>query len=486
MRRVIVIGGGIAGLAMALQIRDRGSALPGGLEVRVLEAGSRLGGNIRTERDDGFTVEWGPNGYLDNVPAMGRLVERVGLSSELQKADGSAAKRFLFRHGRLHRLPSGPIGFLASPILSLPGRLRVFFEPFAEAAPEGVDETIHDFARRRIGRQAAEVLIDAMVSGVFAGDTRVLSLASAFPKMAAMEAAHGSLVRAMIAGMGERRKAKRRAAELAARGERAEELTRPGGPAGPGGTLTSFRSGLETLIRGLARELGDAVSVDAGPRAIERPSEIGAPAWTVIGAEGEPLSADAVVVAVPSTAAGPLLRPVDAALGEAAGGVPTAGLAVVALGFDAQSIGGAPDGFGFLIPRREGLRSLGCLWDSSIFPGRAPEGSVLLRVMIGGAHDPEAVTLSDGELLSTVRRDLAATMGLTAEPTLVRIFRHPAGIAQYEQGHQARLDRIAERLAGLPGLWLAGSSFHGIAMNACVETAERQAGEVVAFLAASG
>lgn len=481
MRRAVILGGGIAGLATAVQIRARAS--PEELELRVLEATPRPGGNIRTEHSDGFILEWGPNGYLDNVPAMGRLVGRVGLASEIRKADDRAGKRYLFRNGRLHLLPSGPLAFLASPVLSLPGRLRVFFEPFAEARPQGVDETIHDFASRRIGREAAEVLIDAMVSGVFAGDTRVLSLASAFPKMAAMEAEHGSLVRAMIARMGERRRARRRAAELAASGESTAELTRPGGPAGPGGTLTSFRTGLETLIHGLAKELGAAVEVDAAPRGIEHHPDGGAPAWTVIGADGERIEADAVVVATPAARAQPLLARVDAELGEEVDGVPTAGLAVVAQGFDAASIGGAPDGFGFLIPRSQGLRSLGCLWDSSIFPGRAPAGSVLLRVMIGGAHDPQAVTLGDDELLAIVRRDLATTMGLTAEPTLTRIFRHPAGIAQYEQGHQARLDRIEARLAELPGLWVAGSSYHGIAMNACAEAAERQAEAIVSFLA---
>jgi oxygen-dependent protoporphyrinogen oxidase len=482
VQRTIVIGGGIAGLATALRIRDRARDLPGGLDLRVLEAGPRPGGNLRTDRCDGFTVERGPNGFLDNVPAMARLVERLGLTSELQKADENASQRFLFRGGRLHQLPGGPIGFLASPVLSLPGRLRVFFEPFARKRPEGVDETVHDFASRRIGSEAAEVLVDAMVSGVFAGDTRNLSLASAFPKMAAMEAEHGSLVRAMLARGRERRRARRQATRLEADGRSAAELTRPGGPAGPGGTLTSFRSGLETLVRSLAGALDGAVEVDAGPRALAYHPD-GAPAWTVTGASGERLEADAVVVAVPGARAEPLLTPIDADLGEAVGGVATAGLAVVALGFDARLIGGAPAGFGFLVPRSQGPRSLGCLWDSNIFPGRAPEGAVLLRVMIGGAHDPQAVELSDAELVAIVRQDLATTMGLAAEPALTRIFRHPAGIPQYEPGHQARLDRIADRIAELPGLWVAGSSFHGIAMNACVETAERQAEEVHAFLA---
>ncbi len=485
MRRVVVVGGGIAGLATALQLADRGAELPGGLDVRLLEAAPRLGGNIRTERAEGFTVEWGPNGFLDNVPAMARLVERVGLAPAVRRADDAAGKRFLFRHGRLHELPAGPAGFLASPVLSLRGRLRVLLEPFAAARPEGGDESIHEFARRRIGAEAAEVLVDAMVSGVFAGDTRRLSLASAFPKMAAMEAEHGSLVRAMLARMHERRAAKRRARALAARGEEAAELTRPGGPAGPGGTLTSFEGGLERLIDALAAALGGAVRTGAPVAEVApAPGSVAGPdgdrrRWRVAGEAGESIAADAVVLAVPADRAAGLVRAADAGLAAELETIHTAGLAVVALGYEAASLARVPAGFGFLVPRSEGIRSLGCLWDSSIFPGRAPAGKVLLRVMIGGAHDPGAVDLDDGALLAAVRADLARTMALDAEPCFARIYRHPRGIAQYEPGHQARLARIADRASRLGGLWLAGSSYRGVSMNSCVEDAERQAAEIV-------
>lgn len=480
MRRVVVVGGGIAGLATALQLADRGAELPGGLDVRLLEAAPRLGGNIRTERAEGFTVEWGPNGFLDDVPAMARLVERVGLTPAVRRADDAAAERYLFRHGRLHELPTGPAGFLASPVLSLRGRLRVLLEPFAAARPEGVDESVYEFAARRIGAEAAEVLVDAMVSGVFAGDTRSLSLASAFPKMAAMEAEHGSLVRAMMARMRARRAAKRRAKELAAQGEEVAELTRPGGPAGPGGTLTSFEGGLERLIDALAAALGDAIRTGA-PVAEVAPAagSGGGRRWRVIEEAGESIDADAVVLAVPADRAAGLVRSADAGLAGELEAIRTAGLAVVALGFSAESLARVPAGFGFLVPRSEGIRSLGCLWDSSIFPGRAPAERVLLRVMVGGAHDPGAVDLDDGALLATVRADLARTMALDAEPCFVRIYRHPRGIAQYEPGHQARLARIEDRLRRLGGLRLAGSSYRGVSMSSCVEDAERQAAEVV-------
>ncbi|MCP4659159.1 MAG: protoporphyrinogen oxidase [bacterium] len=474
MKRTIIIGGGIAGLTTALQLKDRSAEIPGGLEVVVLEAGDRVGGNIRTDRVDGFRVEWGPNGYLDNVPATPALIERLGLEDQLQPADGSAEKRFLYRGGRLHRLPGGPISFLGCGVLSVGGRLRVMMEPFAGARPEGKDETVYEFASRRIGREAASVLVDAMVSGVFAGNVHELSLRSTFPKMAAMEAEHGGLVKAMLAKMRERRAARKAGATVGG-----------GGPAGPGGTLTSFRDGLEVLTARLAEVLGESVRLRSRVAEIAHGDEDSGP-WRVTTAAGESLAADAVVVALPAPRAIPMLESLDGELVETVARIPTASLAVVALGYRADELGGPPDGFGFLVPRGEGPRILGCLWDSSIFPGRAPGDRVLVRAMIGGAHDAEAVTLPDEALLDIVRRDLEATMGLNAEPVFERIYRHPLGIGQYLVGHQDLLDRIHRRLRARPGLWVAGSSYYGVSMNSCIEKAGRQVAEILGFLAPSG
>ena len=473
MHHVVIIGGGITGLATALNLQDRAPDIPPGLRITVLEAGARLGGNIHTDSCAGFTIEQGPNGYLDNVPAMQVLVQRLGLGAEIQTADDSASKRYLYRNGRLNLLPTGPLSFLGSRVLSVRGRIRVMLEPFARAKPRGVDETIHEFASRRIGPEAAEILIDAMVSGVFAGNTRELSLASAFPRMAAMEAEHGSLVRAMIARQRARRK-------------QAGAVPPSGGPAGPGGTLTSFRPGLAVLIERLAGTLDAAIHCNYPVATIEASASKAhtghPPGWRVVSASGETLQADAVVVAIPSAKAAPLLLSVDSALGDITRQMPVAGLATIALGYEANAIGGAPDGFGFLVPRSEGLRILGCLYDSSIFPGRAPADQVLLRVMLGGAHDPLAVELDDESMLSLVCTDLNKTMGIAAAPILKRIYRHPGGIAQYATGHQQRLDSIQARLHELPGLWVAGSAYYGVSMNACVEKAALQTEEILGFL----
>jgi protoporphyrinogen/coproporphyrinogen III oxidase len=499
MKRVVVVGGGISGLATALHLRDRAAEVAGGLEVVVLEAADRPGGNIRTDRAEGYTIEAGPNGFLDNVPATLELVRRLGLEGQLQRADETAARRFLYRKGRLHLLPSGALSFLRSPVLSPGGRLRVLAEPFARPRPPGAEESVYAFAARRIGPEAASVLVDAMVSGVFAGNVHELSLRSAFPKMAAMEDQHGGLVRAMVSRMGERRAARKEARARADRGEDVAELTRAGGPAGPGGTLTSFTRGLDTLVDGLAAAVGDSLRLRSPVRGVRRtaeelvppdaaagalwPERVSRP-WTVELASGDEVHADAVVVAAPSPHAAPLLQPLDPVLGMTVAEIHTAGLAVVALGYRAED---ARDvhGFGFLVPRGAGPRILGCLWDSSIFPGRAPDGEVLVRVMIGGAHDPSAVAEEESTLVARVRRDLETTMGLVADPVLTRVYRWPLGIAQYRLGHQDRLDRIHARLRENPGLWVAGSSFYGISMNACFERAPVQAAEILEFLQGS-
>jgi oxygen-dependent protoporphyrinogen oxidase len=499
VKRVVIVGGGIAGLATAFNLRERADASTP-LDIVVLEAGDRAGGNIRTERVDGYTLENGPNGFLDNAPKTLDLVRRIGRDAELQRADEAAAKRFIFRAGRLHEAPTGPLSFLRSPLLSLRGRLRVFAEPFARARPADIDESVYQFAARRIGPEAAAVLVDAMVSGVFAGDVRGLSLASAFPKMASMEEEYGGLVKAMVGRMKERKSARADAEARAARGEDVEALTRPGGPAGPGGTLTSFEGGLDRLIDGLTDRLGPVVRLDATVAAVEiaggsgagpadgardgrEAPEDGSRPWRIRLASGEGLDADAVVVTVPSPRAAPLLEPVDGELARTVASIDTAGLAVVALGYDAAAIPPV-DGFGFLVPRGESLRILGCLWDSSIFPGtRAPEGKVLLRSMIGGAHDPGAVSEDAAVLERRVRDDLARAMGVDAEPELTRVYRWPLGIGQYAIGHQERLDRIHARLRENPGLWVAGSSYYGVSMNACIEKADAQADEILDALA---
>jgi protoporphyrinogen/coproporphyrinogen III oxidase len=456
---VAIVGGGVAGLAVAYELKERMARVPGGIEIVCLEAEDRPGGNIRSDRIDGYTCEWGPNGFLDNVPATLALVRRLGIEDRLLPSDRSAAIRFIYRGGRLRRLPSGALSFLVSDILSVPGRVRVLREPFVPARRDPSEESVFDFVSRRIGAESARILVDAMVSGIYAGDVRALSLQATFPKMWRMEADHGGLICAMLA----RRKEKGASAKS-------------GGPAGPGGTLTSFRDGLEDLIHALARAAGPALRL--GSRVV-RVAGAGAGGFRVSLSRGEPVDAAAVVLACPAWFASELVSDLDAELGAAFAGIPSASVAVVHFGYDEADLASRPHGFGFLAPRGEGPRILGTLWSSSIFPGRAPAGKVLLTSMVGGAHDPEAVTFDDARLIEIVRRDLSRAMGIDAAPRFVRIFRQPRGIPQYTLGHMARLETIARRLAEHPGLLACGNSYRGISVNACVDEAPGIADAIV-------
>ncbi len=444
-RRIVVIGGGISGLAAARAAADQAGAFPGGLEVVVLEREPVVGGKVRTAHDDGWLVEEGPTGFLDNEPAIDRLVAAAGL--EKLPADEAAAHRFLVRAGTMREIAAHPVRFVRAGLLGPLGLLRLAMEPFVPGRPaSAADETVWDFARRRLGRQAADRLIAPMVLGVFAGDAKRLSLPASFPKMAQMEAEHGSLVRAMLA---KRRAARRTGASV-------------GGPAGPSGWLTSFREGLAALPAALARTPGLRVETGVAARAV-RPHPGGG--FVVEREPGPPLEADAVVLAGEPWAMAPLLRTADAGFARLLESIDCPPVTVVALGYARDAAGAVPRGFGVLIPRGEGYRILGCLWDSMIFPDRAPEEHVLVRAMLGGAVDREAGTWDEERAVAETRRDLARLMGLAAEPVFARVVRWPRAIPQYELGHRDRVRAIERRAAGLPGLFVAGNALDGIAFG---------------------
>ena len=464
MTRVAIVGGGIAGLATAHALRTQAPEA----EVMVLEAGDRVGGHIRSESIDGYLCEAGPDGFLDNAPSTLAFVDELGLASRLMPSRDEARRRFIFRGGRLHEVPLSPAAFVASGLLSLPGKLRVFAEPLSARAPRH-DETILAFAERHMGREAAHVLVGSMVSGIFAGDASQLSLRACFPKMHDMDAEYGSLVRAMLAKRRERRQSN--------------------GMGAPAGRLTSFAGGMEDLVRAVAASLGAVIQTNrrvtelqvrqsAGPRLV------GARAFSLATAT-QRIEADAIVLAGPAFETAELLRSYAPAVSQQLLAIETAPLAVVCLGYDEATLAsdrGPLNGFGFLVPRGEGVRILGALWETSIYGERAPDGKALIRVMIGGATDPSVVALGDGELLRIIRADLERTMGLRVEPEFVHIVRHKRGIPQYTIGHLARLDRIESGLTGAPGLFLAGNSYRGVAVNSCIDEGRKLASRVASHL----
>jgi len=453
---VVVIGGGVSGLTVTYELIERSQRMEQPVEVLCLEAGERPGGNIWSERTNDFLCESGPNGFLDNAPCTLTLANRLGISDRLIRARAEAEIRYIFREPKLRQVPSGPSSFMTSDVISILGRLRLICEPFIpKTRNPDADESIHAFAQRRMGKEAAEILIGSMVGGIYGGDARELSLAATFPKMCVMEQEHGSLVRAMI---------------------RKRKEGGGGGPAGPGGKLTSFQNGMQELIHALAGALGDRLR----PRTpVLKISDMGQRGFRVLRDSGAPLDADAVVLACPSWKSAELVKEFDPDLGGAMEAIPSAPLAVVHLGFSKDALGDQLNGFGYLSPRGQGLRSLGTIWTSSLFENRAPDGRCLLTTMVGGATYPEATELTDSELVSLVRDDLEKSMAIKAEPYFTRIFRHPRGIPQYTLGHMERLKTIDERLAHHSRLWVSGNSYRGISINACIEEAPRIAEEVL-------
>ncbi|MDT8319332.1 MAG: protoporphyrinogen oxidase [Xanthomonadales bacterium] len=443
--KVVIVGAGISGLATAKAIRLRDPDA----EIVMLEAGERPGGKVWTEMSpEGYLCEWGVNGFLDKSEQTRQLCEAAGVKP--LPSDDSAKRRYVYSEGRLHKLPEKPPEFLASKLLSTRGKLRVLAEIFAGGSDVD-DETLAAFGTRRLGREAFEKLIDPMASGVFAGDAATMSLKSCFPRIREIEEQYGSLIRGLIR------------LQFAAR--RAGSKNTPG--PGPGGTLTSFADGMSVLTDALVNQLGPRVRLNSAVSGISREG----PRYTVYLEDGRQEEADALVVAAPAWAQTQMLADLSPALAGRIAEIPYPPVTVVCLGYNEERIGGAPDGFGFLVPSRERRAILGTVVDSNVFPGRAPDGFALLRTLVGGARTPKFAELPKEQLLDRVLQDLGDILDLRVEPDFVGVFRHERAIPQYRVGHARRLRDIEEKLTKFPGLVLSGNAYRGVSLNDCVANA---------------
>ncbi|MCS6852778.1 MAG: protoporphyrinogen oxidase, partial [Gemmataceae bacterium] len=383
MAQVVVVGGGISGLAFAYRLRQRLETA----HVTILEQNTRLGGTVWTERRDGFQVEAGPNGFLDSKPTTLQLCRDLELEGQLVPASEAASRnRYLFLGGRLRRLPTGLGDFFRSDLLSWRGKLRLLLERFQPRRRGDDDESIDAFARRRAGGEVAEVLADALVTGIHAGDPQLLSLAACFPRVAALEAEHGSILKGMA---------------VAARQRRREAQAR-GVPDQRPGRLWSLRSGLRSLVEALHDRLRASVCLGVRVRRIERQDT----GWRVCGDGNDRWDADGVVLACPAYQQAAMVADLDGELAEEIGRIAYNRIAVVAVGFRAADLPRPLEGFGYIAPQRSRRDVLGVQWCSSTFPDRAPPGCVLLRAMLGGWHRAEVVDWDDVRLLAAVRADL--------------------------------------------------------------------------------
>ncbi len=444
MSDIIVIGGGISGLATAWFLKGRGR------NVRVLEADAEAGGCLKTVRDNGFLIDTGPTSTLYKEGALGELIRGIGLSDDLIEANKVARNRYIVKNGNLVPLPMGPGAFLATPLFSGKAKLRMFLEPFKGRAAS--EETVAQFVTRRLGPEFLDWAIDPFVSGVYAGDPDKLSAWAATAKVYALEAESGSLFIGALA--------------RAFRGKAS-------GPQ-PRGKLISFLPGMQALPAGVAEDLHGLVTLDAEVIEVEPRTNSG---WKV-RTEQQEYEADEIVLATPAYHAATILAPLNPELSRELKAIRYPPVASIALGFKRDQVADPLQGLGMLIPSKIGCVTLGALFSSTLFPGRSSDDKVLLTAFIGGARNEEIADQRDEELVEQVLADISPLLGISGEPKFQRVTVRPRAIPQYEMGHLERLSRIDAALAKLPGLHVRANWRDGISVSDCAENARKLATKI--------
>jgi protoporphyrinogen/coproporphyrinogen III oxidase len=447
----LVVGGGVSGLVCAYALRKAG------VDTLVVEASDRAGGAIRTERREGYLLELGPQSF-SGTAQMSPLIDELGIRQQVVQAP-TGAPRYVLVNGTLHKVPMSPPAFLSSGLVGIGTKFALLRDVIGKSRPPENDESIADFVRRKFSAEMLDRLVGPFVSGVYAGDPEKLSLRSSFPTLYDAEKGKGSVIRGMLAN------AKKQPSN--------QPRQRP--------TLLSFADGTQTFTDGLAAKLGDRLLLNTSVTGIARDSA-STPAFRVAvrtGGEQHSVVADKVIVATPTDVAATLLRGIEPVIADRLSEIEYASTAVVSLGYKKSDIGDPLHGFGFLIPRSAGVRTLGTVWNTSLFPGRAADGNALLTSFIGGATDPKAAQLSCDELSAIVHKEIAPLLKIRGNPTFSNVTVYPRALPQYNLGHAARLAVIDEARKKHPNLWVIGNYLRGPAIGACVEQALSAAEEII-------
>jgi len=469
MSRIIVIGAGIAGLAAAHRIIELNSEKSSNLEVLLLEASSRLGGSIATERVGDFLVEGGPDSFITEKPSALRLCERLALTSRLISTQSNYQKIYVVHRGKLVSLPEGFFllaptrlwPFIQTPLFSWAGKLRMAGELLIPRAYANGDESLGAFVRRRFGAEALERIAQPLVGGIYASDPDQLSLTATMPRFKEMERLRRSVILAMWAE--QRRRARSREAGSGARWS----------------LFVTLADGMQELVEALAKRLpANSIRLNAAVTGLRRDENS---VWRVTVADNETISGDGVILAAPAFHAGAILEPVAGDAANELKQINYASTATVNLAFRRADFPRQPDSFGFVVPAVERRKIMACTFSSLKYPGRAPEDCILLRAFVGGALQPELFDVEDTEMEMNVRAELASLLGVTARPLFSRIRRYPRSMPQYHVGHQARVERIESALKKLSTLGLAGSAYHGVGISDCVRTGEQAAEKIFDF-----
>jgi oxygen-dependent protoporphyrinogen oxidase len=450
----LIIGGGISGLSTAYYLAK------GGAPSTIIESRPRLGGVIQTEHIEGCTIEAGPDSFLSVKPAAMDLIRELGLADDVIGSNDHLRVTFVKKNGRLVPLPDGLMMMVPTKILplvttgllSMGTKVRMGMELLRAPRVRAEDESVADFVREHYGQEAVDYLAEPLLSGIYGGDPRQLSVTAVLPRFVELATQYGSLTRGVLA-----MRAK------APKGQQAAPLFRTlkGGLGQMTGAVEKFIQGKTGVVSGRAETIE---RTDAGYR-------------VRIGADW--MEASQIVLACEAQSAGRLISTVDAHLGELLRGMQYSSSMTVALGYDAADFAKLPAGFGFLVPKKERRRLVACTWVGTKFPNRVPEGKVVARCFLGGMEDAGVLNETDETVIPAVIDELRAIAGVTAQPRFTRIFRWPKSMAQYTVGHPTRLAEIESRVGALAGLHVAGNAYQGIGIPDCIRMGKAAAEKIL-------
>lgn len=464
--KVVVIGAGISGLACAHRLKQLG------FRPQVLEAAQRPGGLINTVRRDGFLFETGPQ-FPRFAQPVWQLVRDLNLEGEFVAGD-SKARRYIFRRGRLHLVPFSPGGLIGTQLVGLKSKLRILGEAFGYSRPPDHEESLAEFVQRKFGAEVLDYLVDPIISTVFLGDARKMGMESAFPSLVEWERNRGSLVRGALYA----RRSKREAAK-------SDDASRPSGFHLNGNhnglhvtdalpTLGSFRSGMATLPERLAEELKGEITYMAAVESIAPSHEYNGtskPTWQVCLSSGEQITAQYLVLTVPSHVAARFLETSVPKLASHLKAIEYAPISVVSSAYERSKVTNRLDGFGFMIPRRKGLNTICTFWNSSLFGGRAPEGTVLITSFAESEGNSASGAASEEQFTRAVVAENERILGISGKPAARLVWRDLHALPQYNVGHARRVAEIYSILPTLPNLYLAGNFLKGRSIGDCVDVA---------------
>lgn len=476
-KRVAIIGGGIAGLAAAytLQQHARKAGIP--VAITLFESSAELGGKILTEHVNGCTIEGGPDSFLVQKPWAAQLAQELGLEPELMGTNPDQKKLFVVNKGRLTPMPDGVMliiptrfmPFVTSPLISWPGKIRMGMDLFIPRRKDDEDESVGDFIRRRLGKEALDKIAEPLMSGIHVSDPEQQSLLATFPRFRNTEKAHGSLIRGMLA--------QRRQAAARSNGNGNHGAPKPGWKSS---FFVSLRGGMIQLVNAIVHALdGVQIRTNCPVMEVKWQPEGG---YTIRTADGETNPFDAVVMAAPAFVSADLVSNFAPDLSRALGTIRYVTTATVSLAYRKAELGDPMRGVGFIIPRSEDRKISACTMSSVKFASRAPEGEVLLRCFVGGPGKEDLVDRSDEAIIADVRAELAALMGVHAEPVVARVYRWVKGNAQYDVGHLDRVKQMHAMAGQFPGLFLTGSAYEGIGVPDCIHQGQQAAEKVAVFL----